>query len=130
MFDVTDLKDKEVIVDKKGRHFHFVGLEETELEAMKLVEEVQDAGFIAAIFQREDNKFFEVFSKFTDAEECIYFWDRHYCDVCPPETKSKCSAKTCKIQMKKEDILWKEERGFVTLIRHELKKLHEPGIGG
>jgi hypothetical protein len=125
---MTELKKSEVIESKKGEHYRFVSLENTEPEAKLLCEQLVKKGFQPATFQRNDNKFFEVFVKFSKAEELIYLLERKHCDACPPGKKAECDIKTCKVKSSIEDVNWKERLGFYSLISHDLKKLREAEV--
>jgi hypothetical protein len=122
---MTDLKREEVISNKKGEHYRFVSLENSEEEAKNLCEQLVEKGFQPATFQRENNRLFEIFVKFSKAEEIIYLLERKNCDSCPPEKKVECDIKTCKVKNSIEDTLWKERLGFHSLLSHDLKKLRE-----
>lgn len=121
---MTDLAQNEVITNKKGDHYRFISLENSEAEAEKVCNQLLDSGFQAATFQREDNKLWEVFQKFSPAEECMFLL-KEKCDGCKAKDTEDCHAKSCKNKFQMEDILWKESRGFHTLVQHDLKKLRK-----
>jgi multimeric flavodoxin WrbA len=120
---MTDLIKNEVITNKKGDHYRFVSVENTEEEAQHLCKELVKAGFQAATFQRNDNHLFEVFSKFTKAEEINFILERKHCDKCTRDKKTECHVKSCVVKEDIEDTLWKERLNFYSLLDFKLKKL-------
>ena len=120
---MTDLEKFEIVENGKGEHFKFVKLEHTEAEADKLCKELFDNGFNPAKIQREDNKLWEIFIKFTTADEIIFLYEQNNCLACPAEKKEDCHPKSCKIRGEIEDIRWKDKLGFEDLLEHDLKLL-------
>ena len=120
---MTDLEKNEVIKDGRGNHFRFVGtcqnLEETKI----LCQQLEDQGYAAAYNQRSDNQIFEVMTKFSVAEELQFLLEQMHCQQCPADAKAACSEKTCKIKKKLEENLFREKMGFISGIKHDLKKL-------
>jgi hypothetical protein len=120
---MTDLEKFEIVENSKGDHYKFVELKETEKEAQGLCEELSQNGFQPASFQRDDNKLYEVFVRFTLAEEIFWCYQHSHCNKCPPELKEDCHPKNCKIKAKLDDVLWKERLHFHALLEHDLKVL-------
>lgn len=121
---MTDLVKEEVVKDKKGNHLRFFSIEDTQAEADAICEKLLEAGYAPATFERTDNHKVEVFTKFTKAEECIYLLEEQFCKKCPPEVKAaKCTKEDCETKNDIDDILWKEQLNFYSLLDYKLKKL-------
>lgn len=117
---MTDLEQNE-IVESHGEHYRFISLEETEDEADKVVELILDSGHKASKLLK-DNKKWEVFQKFSPAEECMWILEQK-CKVCSNKETDKCNSDECKVKADIEDVIWKDQRNFYTLIQYKLKKL-------
>ena len=127
---MTDLAKEEIVTDGKGSHFRFVGtcqnLEETKI----LCQQLEDQGYAAAYNQRSDNQIFEIMTKFSAAEELQFLLEQMHCQKCPDDKKALCSEKTCTIKKKLEETLFRERLGFISGIKHDLKKLRQAQQGG
>lgn len=122
---MTDLKKNEIIKDKKGNHYRFFSLENTQADANAVCQQLSDNGFQAASFERDDNHLIEVFTKFTKAEEIIFLLKERNCGSLCKKDKTFCNEKECKIQADIEDTLWKEKLGWYSLIDAKLRKLRQ-----
>ena len=126
----TDLLKDEVIKDGHGNHFRFVGTCQTLEETKILCQQLEDQGYAAAYNQRSDNQIFEIMTKFSAAEELQFLLEQMHCQKCPDDKKALCSEKTCTIKKKLEETLFRERLGFLSGIKHDLKKLRQAQQGG